>query len=203
VLLDELSATQRGLEVVLRKEPVVVSLPAQGATTLDYDLGTVPAGFHDPELGTPRTLAAALPTGSSDPSTDPVDALDRLELTRLVALLLQGLHDRQYFTSGVDLGSFAFGLHPRPSVVLLRGDLVRRVGGDFLTDAESTTAPSLDNDRHGFALLSRALLDAPDPSAVIVGLDPEQTRGAHRLWARADGPVGTRPQLTEWLAVLR
>jgi hypothetical protein len=205
VLLDELSATQRHLDVVLRDEPVVVSLPARGATTLDYDMATVPADFYHLESGTLRTLAAALPTASSDPSDDPVDALDRLELTRLVALLLQGLHDRQHFTSRVDLESFAFGLHPRPTVALLRGDLVRRVGGDFLTDAKSATAPSMDNDRHGFALLARTLLDAHDhhPSAVIVGLDAEQTRKAHRLWARAAGPVGTRPQLTEWLAVLR
>ena len=62
----------------------------------------------------------------------------------------------------------------------------------------------MDADRHGFAQLARQLLMTHDRPAtsLIPGLDEMQTRGAHRLWERSAGPVGTRPQLGEWMAVL-
>lgn len=203
-LLAELEAAERHVDLALAREPIVLSLPVRGSTPQVYAIDALPQQFMVAPTGEPRVLAVALST-ATDPDPDSADALDRLELTRLVALLLDGLHAQQHFTSGVGPASFAFCLHPRPSIALLRGDQVRRVGGDFLASTASLDAtPSLDNDRHGFARLAHRLLVTPDgPSAsTIPGLDEAQTRAARRLWQRSDGPAGTRPQVREWMGVL-
>lgn len=202
-LVSELGAAQAYLETVLKDEPIVVSLPSQGSTPRAYALASLPSYFVDTVRQAPRTLTTALTAPDHLTEGGGADPLDRLELTRLVGRLLKGLHDQQHLTAGIDLESFAYSLQPRPAVALLKGDLVRRIGGDFLNDSPLDANPSMDNDRHGFAELARQLL-APDdqPGRGITGLDDEQVRQAERLWTRANGPIGTRPQISEWLAVL-
>jgi hypothetical protein len=205
-LVAELEVAQQRLDAVLKREPIVLSLPLPGSSPRAYAMHALPREFFADSPGhEPRTLSLALPAAAESAEGQAADPLDRLELTRLVGLLLESLHDQDHFTSGVVLDSFAFCLQPRPSIALLRGDHVRRVGGDFLPETvPGATTPSLDADRHGFAQLAYQLLvthGQPTTSA-IPGLSDAQTRGAHRLWERSAGPVGTRPQLGEWLAVL-
>lgn len=205
-LLDELQSAEQRLTVAVDGEPIIMSLPSHGSTAQTYAVASLPPQFlDDPQAQTPRTLSQALPS-TADPSTsNAADALDRLELTRLVGILLHSLHTQELFTAGVDLDGFAFSLQPRPAIALLRGDHVRRVGGDFLSQTLSLDiAPSLDADRHAFAQLAHRMLVSPvrSGSLSITGLSGAQTRGAHRLWERSAGQPGTRPQLGEWMAVL-
>ena len=203
-LVSELVRAQQEIDVALKSEPIALSLPSPGSTPQTYAAEAPPQQFLT-DGREPRTLSMALPRGADGDDPDAADALDRLELTRLVGLLLDGLHSHELFTAGVDLEAFAYCLHPRPSIALLNSDRVRRVGGDFLTATVPTdSASSMDADRHGFAQLARQLLMTHDRPAtsLIPGLDEMQTRGAHRLWERSAGPVGTRPQLGEWMAVL-
>ncbi|WP_165807018.1 hypothetical protein [Nocardioides currus] len=201
-LLDEFSVAESTIGSALRREPITIALPAAGSSPGSYALPRLPETFVDAETGQPRTLRRAV---ESPGSADLPDALDRLELVRLVARMVDGLHAQDHFTAGVDLDTIAYCLHPRPAVALVAGDRVRRVGGDFLASAPATSGiPSLDGDREGFALLAQRLL-APDgriAQGEIPGLDEAHSSGARRLWARATGPDGTRPQVGEWLAVL-
>lgn len=203
-LLDELSSAESIVGSALRHEPITIALPSPGSSPDAYALPRLPEAFVDPETGQPRTLRQAVPSPGGVEGDSP-DALDRLELVRLVARMLDRLHAQDHFTAGVDLDAIAYCLHPRPAVALVAGDRVRRVGGDFLVSAPATSGiSSMDRDREGFALLAQRLL-APDSRfepGEILGLDDAQVRGARRLWARATGPDGTRPQVGEWLAVL-
>jgi len=203
-LVSELERAQQEMDASLKGEPIVLSLPSPGSTPQTYAAEAPPQQFLT-DGREPRTLSLALPRATDGDDPDAVDALDRLELTRLVGLLLEELHAHKLFTGGVELDAFAYCLHPRPSIALLHSDRVRRVGGDFLTATVPTdSASSMDADRHGFAQLARQLLMTHDlpATSLIPGLDETQTRGAHRLWEKSAGPVGTRPQLGEWMAVL-
>ena len=203
-LVSELERAQQELDAALKGEPIALSLPSPGSTPQTYAAEAPPQQFLT-DGREPRTLSVALPRAADGDDPDLVDALDRLELTRLVGLLLEELHSHELFTAGVDLDAFAYCLHPRPSIALLNSDRVRRVGGDFLTaTVPADSGSSMDADRHGFAQLARQLLLTHDLPATsyIPGLDEVQTRGAHRLWERSAGPVGRRPQLGEWMAVL-
>lgn len=199
-LLDELSTAESTIGAALRHEPITIALPAAGSSPGSYALPRLPETFVDADTGQPRTLRRAV---ESQQAADSPDALDRLELVRLVARLLDGLHAQDHFTAGVDLDAIAYALHPRPAVTLVAGDRVRRVGGDFLSVAPSITS-SMDGDREGFALLAQQLLlpDGRFEHDGIVGLDESQVRAARSLWNRAAGPEGTRPQVGAWLAVL-
>lgn len=201
-LLDELSTTESTIGAALRHEPITIALPAAGSSPGSYALPRLPETLVDADTRQPRTLRQAV---ESPHAVDSPDALDRLELVRLVARLLDALHAQDHFTAGVDLDAIAYTLHPRPAVALVAGDQVRRVGGDFLTSAQSTSSsPSMDMDREGFALLARSLLVPTGrfEHDGIVGLDESQVRAARSLWTRAAGPEGTRPQIGAWLAVL-
>lgn len=201
-LLAELSTAESSIRSKLHHEPITLALPAAGSSPGSYALPRLPETFVDTDTGQPRTLRRAV---ESPGAVDSPDALDRLELVRLVTRFLDGLHAEDHFTAGVDLDAFAYTLHPRPAVTLVAGDLVRRVGGDFLASTRPAgPTPSMDMDREGFALLARSLLV---PSGRfehdgIVGLDESQVRAARSLWNRAAGPEGTRPQLGAWLAVI-
>ena len=141
------------------------------------------------------------------------DELDRLELVRLVGAALESLHAEELFTAGIGLDSFAYTLDPRPAVILIESDAVRRVGGEFLTPTRprDRTDDSFDSDRYDFALLARRLLvdsrSAASPDLYgrdhVPGLTAEQDRQLWDLWERAAGPRGSRPQISEWMGVLR
>lgn len=212
-LIQELSSLSDRLAEGLASEPVLISLPEP----IDRRNGYRVAGVA-PELLTvnreglriPRTLAQATQGKHADGDRS-ADALDRLELVRLVGAALERLHAEELFTSGLELSSFAFVLDPRPAVMLLDPDRVRRIGGEFLTGSRSRSGvdDSLDSDRYEFALLAHRLLvddESPMPDLHrrehVPGLTEEQHRRLWGLWERAAGPSGSRPQISEWMAVL-
>ena len=139
---------------------------------------------------------------------------DRLELVRLVGAALEALHAEELFTAGIGLDSFAYALDPRPAVRFLASDEVRRVGGEFLTrpNSRDPIEDSFDSDRYEFAVLAHRILIAPQPADAspelhrrnhVPGLSAEQDQQLWGLWERATGPYGTRPQIGEWMGVLR
>ena len=213
-LLQEFLTLADRLAVRSREEPALVALPEPSDRLGGYRLaGIEPRFLADDGSGgrAPRSLARALP-GEQAPGDRAADELDRLELVRLVGTTLESLHAEELFTAGIGLDSFAYALDPRPAVMLLESDGVRRVGGEFLkrTSSPERTEDSFDSDRYEFALLAHRLLVDPRPDASpdlyrhehVPGLTPQQDRQVWGLWERAAGPSGTRPQIGEWMGVL-
>jgi hypothetical protein len=199
---------------VVEHEPVDVLWPTANEETAGYLVPRIdPAFFVNERDGrqTLRTLNLALPDHAEE-SERRADAFDRLELVRLVGLLLGTLHNHGLVTAGISWHTFVFKLEPRPEVVLHRPGRVRRVGGEFLDQPYAArptgSSPSpYDGDRGDFALLAFRLLVALDLDAPldlhvleqVPGTSPSQTEVLRRLWERAAGPTGSRPQLPEWL----
>lgn len=207
--------TQRGTRAraVVEDEPLDVLWPTAHGTD-EYLVPRVDPAFVVTEgdrRETVRTLDRALP-GHAATGDRPADDFDRLELVRLTALLISSLHDQELVTAGVGWETFAFRLEPRPEVVFHLPDRIRRIGGEFLQPpieprpAGWSNSP-FDSDRGDFAILAFRLLVALEveadlePQIVerVPGTSPEQTAVLQRLWERAAGPVGSRPQLVEWL----
>lgn len=212
-ILDEFEDIAERLRDSAADEPTVIELPKRAAHPGEYRTHDVPPEFrvHRPDGTTaPRTLGAVL----GDQVTDgerAADPLDRLELVRLVGTILKRLHDEELFTAGISLDAFACTLDPRPAVMLLRPDALRRVGGEFLTDPGAGSArPPFDADRNGFAILAHQLLvegradsDVQLPAhAHVPGLSEHQDRRLWSLWERAAGRPGSRPTISEWMEAL-
>lgn len=202
-LIDELSEVGPRLEATFEREDVRVSLP-QPATADGYAVAALEPRFLVRTAGQPdraRTLRDALSSAASDDDA-PLDDLVRLELTRLVAVALDGLHRVDTVLASVDLDTFAFSLTGRPAVTLIEPGNIRRLGGEFLShQAESR---GLDDDRADFADLLAVLLsdgagEIPDD---VPGLSASDSRRLQALADRAAGRPGTRPPVSEWLAVL-
>ncbi len=165
------------------------------------------------EAGRPRTLDLALSVRAAQGDVT-ADALDRLELARLVAIALAGLHRCDLVTDGFGWDTFVFTLDPRPAVALTRPDRLRRVGSEFLDPAgpaaDKHAVGPFDTDRSRLAELLRGLLLDPGPDVPadwstvddVPGLTPPVTRVLCRLGERALGAAGTRPQAAEWVAAL-
>lgn len=212
-MLQDLAARGRLVVTDLAKEPVLVEWPVSAGPGGAYFVAPLEPRFLVPgEEGTvgPRTLRQALP-GLHGTEERHADDLDRLELVRLVGSLLARLHARDLLTSGATLDAFGFALAPRPCVVLLEPDTVRRLGGEAVRcPSRHERRSSMDTDRYEFAILAYELLvraldgagHAVPGGRCITGLTRDQDRELRRLWGRADGPPGTRPQLGEWMGVL-
>lgn len=206
-LLDEtfadLSAGRAQVEDVLGTEPVSVGWPRSTPDGPWLEIPRPDERFCD-STGDVRTLQSALPDGGL------TDALDRLELVRLLGIGLQALHTAEMVTGGVSLAAYAFTLEPRPALCLLRPDLLRRIGGEQLVADAGTWGRRFDEDRYEFAVLAHQLLVSGRPDARIqvmddvriAGLRRWQCQGLERLWSRASREPGTRPQMTEWMEVL-
>jgi hypothetical protein len=206
-LLDEtlvdLSASGVRVAAALETEPVDVGWPLSVAAERRFELPLPDQRFHD-SAGAVRTLHAALPGESS------VDALDRLELVRLVGLGLMALHAAELVTGGVTLDAYAFSVDPRPSLCLLRPDQLRRIGGEQLVSDAATWGRQFDEDRFEFAVLAHRMLISGHSQAgihdledvQIAGIRPSQHQRLAQLWARASQEPGTRPQVAEWMEVL-
>jgi len=202
---------------LLQDEPVVVLWPS-------LDDGS-PGDFLIPEpdpsfliasgdsKGNPRTLDRALP-GAENQDVH-VDDFDRLELMRLVAILLDGLHRRDIVLEGAGWRSFAFTVEPRPRIVVLSAGHLRRLGGESLepptyVDADAVKGGPFDTDRYRLALLAYRVLVSgelegdlsPWVTRGIPGLSTTQLSQVSRLWERSIGPAGTRPQAAEWRQAL-
>lgn len=201
---------------VRASEPIVALWP-EPASAEEYSVPELDDGFlirGGQHRGRPRTLDVALP-GHWIEEGPAADAFDRLELVRLTAMLVEALHDQELVTAGLTWAALAFRLDPRPSVVLRQPGGVRRLGGESLEatlmpSGSTSSASALDSDRGDFALLAFQLLvagtpDAPvEPHAVddVPGLAPDHLPTLRRLWQRAVGPAGTRPQMGEWIGAL-
>lgn len=212
-LLQEFSSLSDRLAAGLAQEPVVIALPVRSNRPGGYRLAGVESEFltnNGDGVRVPRTLAHAVP-GRQPEGERAADALDRLELVRLVGAALEQLHAEELFTSGIELDSFAYALDPRPAVMLLEPDGVRRIGGEFLTHTRPRAGAEdcFDSDRYEFAVLAhRLLVDAESSSPYLYrrehvpGLSVEEDRHLWGLWERAAGPLGSRPQIGEWMGAL-
>ena len=218
-LVRELEERRGSVSARLEGEPVEVSWPAQddhgqsGFRVLEPDAAYFVA--HGEAKGSPRTLDFALPdrTPAGEPATDD---LDRLELVRLVAIAVEGLHRADVVTAGLGWSTFLFALGPRPAVVLHGPEHIRRLGGEFLAPTyppagdEASGVSPFDADRFRLAVLAYRLLVSHEPDGDIdpwnrrgvPGLSDSQVRRAWRLWERSTGPAGTRPQASEWMEAL-
>lgn len=201
--LAELSAGRARVEDVIGAEPVSVGWPRSAADGPRLEIPSPDERFRD-STGDVRTLQSALADGGL------TDALDRLELVRLIGIGLQALHAAEMVTGGVSLAAYAFTLEPRPTLCLLRPDLLRRIGGEQLVVDAGTWGRRFDEDRYEFAVLTHQLLVSGRPEATIqimdevrvAGLRRGQCQRLERLWSRASREPGTRPQMTEWMEVL-
>src|SRR5690606_1147739 len=127
------------------------------------------------------------------------DDLDRLELARLLALVVDALHRADVITAGLGWQEVLYSLEPRPTVLLHVPDGIRPLGGEFLGAPDiaghETNGGSFDRDRYQLALVLYGLLVSHDPDApldpwnpeAIPGLTREQARRAYLLWERAAG----------------
>jgi len=177
-------------------EPVDVVWPVAGSSPGTYGVPHSSRGFPPTSSGSARTLAEL-----DGPEVAAVDALDRLELARLVALAVEALHANDVVTTGVRAERFAFRLDPRPAISVLDGDRLRCLGGEVLgTPGDASRIDSLDTDRRELADLVVRLLTVEDE--LTAGLSPRQQVRLDRLRDRAAGPVGTMPRAAEWAAVL-
>ncbi len=211
---------QRGSDVdrEFNREPVAVLWPASAPEggPGGFQVAELDASYlvgNGPGKGQPRALEMALPSMAT-PEERPADDFDRLELIRLVSILLDGLHRHDVVSAGLDWPSFAFTLDPRPRIVLQHPEGLRRLGGEFLGGPSHLDPPlggsPFDADRHAFAVLAFRLLVSHEADGAldpwnrrgIRGLSGSQVNRLWALWERAGGPAGTRPQVAEWREAL-
>jgi hypothetical protein len=204
-LVSELGALEERLRAGLIGEPIAVEMPAPGPSldlAIEYRVPVLESRFmvRDEEGSmVPRTLGQALSSATTSGELAP-DELDRIELARLVAMLVEGLHRVDTMSAGVSLDSFAYDLSSgRPALAVVEPDSFRRVGSEF--PRIDPGARGMDADRAELAVLVVALLsdggdELPD---VVPGLDDLMSRRLQGLWRRASGPSGSMPRAAEWL----
>lgn len=202
-LVGELNEVGPRLAATIVDEAVDVVLPTSDAQP-GYLVAEIEEGFLLSDGGhtaQPRTLRHALTEGQVSEERA-VDDLDRLELARLVAMAVDGLHRADIVLTRLDLDTFAFSTDGRPRVALVDGGGLRRLGGEFLT--ASSEPRCLDDDRADFAGLVATLLSdgGHDIADETPGLSAAATRRLQVLLDRAAGPPGTRAPVSEWLEVL-
>lgn len=205
-LVGELVALEQRLEEQLQAEPIAVHLPrAAPGRAGHYQLPMLEERFlvrGDDGSVRPRTLELMLSDGLSDPSAHP-DALDRLELARLVTILVEELHLADTMTAGLGLDRIAVDLSQgRPAVALVDTDGLRRLGSEFLGGDPGDR--SIDTDRRELASVVVALLADGDHRLPdeVAGLDKVQVSRLGLLVERTGGPRGTMPRAAEWLEAL-
>jgi hypothetical protein len=205
-LVDELVELEQRLEERLQAEPIALHLPRPAPGRAGhYQLPMLEPRFlvrEDDGSARPRTLELTLSDGSSDPSAHP-DDLDRLELARLVTILVEELHLADTMTAGLGLDRIAVDLSQgRPAVALVDTDGLRRLGSEF--PGGDPGGRSIDTDRRELASVVVALLADGDDCMPdeVAGLDGVQVSRLGLLVERAEGPAGTMPRAAEWLEAL-
>ncbi|GAB4007110.1 hypothetical protein [Nocardioides ultimimeridianus] len=178
-------------------EPIDLNIPRR-AQNASFIARAIDPEFEDD--GTTRTLRAVL-----DPSDSHrvADTLDRLELARLAAMALAVLHDADVVTSGVDLGTFAVVLRPRPRLVLVQPDRLRPLGGEPLDG--SVPLRGIDEDRRDLAELIALVLSldaAPEDNPVRRALSTSSLQEATRLLERSRSGRGGSPTAKQWAKAL-
>ncbi|MFE2110494.1 hypothetical protein ACFXAF_32160 [Kitasatospora sp. NPDC059463] len=160
------------------------------------------------------------------PEKSATQGIVRPDAEQRTALLLElvGLIDRLH-RWGLVIGDLSHAnvlwtVRPEPAVHLLDCDGIRRVGAAPVLEQADTpnwadprsphgSAASVDSDRYKAALLIGRIL-AQDPY-VAPGARLEPLPGllvdralamVRRVWEQADGPYGSRPDLTAWLLAL-
>ncbi|MFD6894123.1 hypothetical protein ACFWB0_06180 [Rhodococcus sp. NPDC060086] len=168
-----------------------------------------------------RELQHAIPRhAEAIPFPFDVDDHDRLELVRLVAVFLDGMHRNDIAYGDFSWMNFTFSLNP-VELCVLDFDSSRVQGSLPFTRSLPIDSPDwedpqsqgavvarLDSDRYKFALFAYRMLVAKslhaeidsdrladwssDPCSKLVG----------KLWTRSIGTAGSRPQLSQWVEVL-
>lgn len=178
---------------VLRHEPAELNLPREvrGSTynVLDTrgDDYRRPLSDHLDRTATPDR---------------PLDALERLEVARLLAACVAGLHAGDLATSGIDASTFTLTLEPRPSLTFTAPHGLRPVGGEPMDG--SSPIRTMDDDRHDLAVLIHDVLelDRHDSTHPPLGISARQLELLENLWSQASRPSGGRPTAERWKAAL-
>ena len=220
---EAISADLRGLPISLCwPELALVS----DRDLLGYVMPRIDPSFYfttKPGLGgkrMPRQLQYAVPKRSAFSLPSALDDADSRVLLQLIARFLESMHRHEWVYGDISWGNFAFTSDPI-RLCVYDFDTTRRLGRVVFTrggpaqtvdwtDPEASNPPvsTLDSERFKFALLAYRMLVAKDRHsyidrdrvATVTGLP--RLRDLQHLWHRADGPIGTRPQLSEWVRVL-
>jgi hypothetical protein len=215
----------------LRSLPITLCWPERAVTKENYLLGYVMRRIQSPFYFTSsrgllskrllRELQYAVPRRSAF-EMPVVKPNEILELVRLVARFLDAMHRQDLVYGDISWTNFTFALDPI-RLCVHDFDSTRCLGGDAFTaqppldtidwddpDARDASVATLDSDRYKFALLAYRMLIAKDlhsrldPGGAVAAAASEvlPSSDLQHLWRRAAGPLGTRPQLVEWLRAL-
>jgi hypothetical protein len=199
------------------------AIVVDGPTTIGFLMRRVPEEFFITIRG--RDKLADLSFLAAEPSPLwggvplPSPAV-RVEILRHFAGAMQALHQRQIVLGDVSFANVLWAVRPRPRVMLIDCDGMRREGRlPVLPQAETLdwndplaaagSAPDMDRDRYKLALaVLRVLagrLDARPGADNVVNrhaLSEHARVSVGELLQLAAGPVGTRPTAVAWAAAL-
>ncbi|ADG88355.1 hypothetical protein [Thermobispora bispora] len=146
------------------------------------------------------------------------DIRGRLKIAEQAARLVDLLHKHGWVIGDLSFRNILWRPGPPYRVFLIDCDGMRRHAGqpvlpqahtpDWDDPCQPPSGPDLDTDRYKLALLiGRVLCQSPDlrpgrEPAFLPGLPAEVAAAVRDLFARAQGPYGTRPVAAEWVQAL-
>ncbi|WP_243725882.1 hypothetical protein [Actinomadura rubrisoli] len=148
----------------------------------------------------------------------PLDVDRRVGFARELTFLVRLLHGQDLVLGDISMNNVLWSDEPRPAVVLLDCDGVRRLGSrPVLRQAETpdwddphmpATGPDLETDRYKLALAigrllsGRADLRPGKPLSLLPGLSQRVSGNVAVAWTEAAGSYGSRPDAQQWLMAL-
>jgi DNA-binding helix-hairpin-helix protein with protein kinase domain len=142
----------------------------------------------------------------------------RIALAREMASLLHFLHSHVLIARDISMNNILWVHDPAAAVFLIDCDSMRRLGGrpvhapvttpDWDDPRRTAAETDLDNDRYKCALLigrvlSRSAYVHPGtPLALLPGVPDDIADAVQRLWHRAGGARGSRPDAFQWMSAL-
>lgn len=179
---------------------------------LGYESSGLPPNFL---TGKSASAARVLSYASKDKS---LDTRSRLEILRLVAVIIETLHLNSVIHGKVELEAFAYSTGPVEVAVidyvdarlLGRSSWSGRTARSSRYETLNVSDTSFDDDRHRFAQLAWQILASDSslpsvievPTALKAAVGDNVSRGFRFLWERSLGAPGTMPTMREWLGVL-
>lgn len=214
--LDRIAAAAQEVHRSLAETSAEFLLPYRSRTDHEglltaVEVPAIPESFledsRDPV--TPRTLQSR-----RDLTTE-----QRVRLAYDIGRLLEGLHDQDIAFGNMQWSNLLVSDGPQPTVLVQGLHYARPMGEDCAVigafDPDWRTAldpgePTFDLDRYQYALLLLRFVSGAGPLTALrerpVGNSSLEAfhypTGARLLFERAAGPVGSRPTIREWLAVL-
>ncbi|RBQ20063.1 hypothetical protein DP939_09555 [Spongiactinospora rosea] len=193
----------------------------EGNRAVGFLMPEVPDEFHDLIQGRPRLVELQFllfPQKRAWQELRLPDLEGRIQLARRFAELVDFLHGHQYVIGDVSARNLLWSTHEPYKVHILDCDGFRRLGAesvlkqahspDWEDPLEPPTGPDLDTDRYKLALLigrilaRNAYVRPGGELPLLPGLPDDLVGRVRSTFARAAGPVGTRPSAREWARVI-